>query len=114
MQGFLRVFGVFDTATGLFTIEVSFQSRIQECLLMAIQTRFQQLITSLLQVGLIISSAAVGPLSKSLGRRAILLLASALSCLGLTIQIVVTIQWPVYIGRLLLGKSCLYVVSLCV
>ncbi|EJD04873.1 general substrate transporter [Fomitiporia mediterranea MF3/22] len=88
MQGFLRVYGV-RTSSGQFTIEKT----------------FQQLITSLLQVGLIISSVANGPLSARYGRRMSFAVASVLGCAGITIQILVTSQWPVYIGRLLLGLS---------
>ncbi|KAL5498337.1 hypothetical protein ACEPAH_2479 [Sanghuangporus vaninii] len=88
MQGFLRVFGV-ETPSGKYII----------------QTRFQQLITSLLQVGLIIGSLINGPLSARFGRRASFVVASVLGCAGVTIQILVTSQWPVYIGRLLLGTS---------
>ncbi|THH08831.1 hypothetical protein EW145_g2437 [Phellinidium pouzarii] len=88
MQGFLRVFGV-QSGNGTFVI----------------QTQFQQLITSLLQVGLILASVAIGPFSTSFGRRAGLVVASVIGCIGITIQVLVTAQWPVYIGRLLLGIS---------
>ena len=59
----------------------------------------------MLQVGLVVSSATIGPLSTILGRRAILVVGSVISFVGLTLQVVVTTQWPVYIGRLLLGPS---------
>ncbi|KAI5122650.1 hypothetical protein M0805_007912 [Coniferiporia weirii] len=88
MQGFLRVFGV-QSASGTFIIE----------------TKFQQLITSLLQVGLITASVGIGPFSTWFGRRAGFVVASVIGCIGVTIQILVTVQWPVYIGRLLLGIS---------
>ncbi|GAA5827743.1 hypothetical protein JCM11251_007651 [Rhodosporidiobolus azoricus] len=91
MQGFLRVFGD-PTPTGKYKID----------------TVFQQLITSLLQVGLIVASAAglqLGPFSKHWGRRAGFFVASAIGCVSLLIQIFVTSRPPVYVGRLLLGIS---------
>ena len=69
-----------------------------------LQTTFQQLITSLLQVGLILASIILGPFSKWFGRRPGFLVASLLGYAGVTVQILVTAQWPVYIGRLLMGK----------
>jgi len=39
------------------------------------------------------------------GRRAALVLASLLAYAGITVQILVTTQWPVYIARLLMGLS---------
>jgi len=86
--GFLKVFGV-RTPSGKFTI----------------QTTFQQLITSLLQVGLILASIILGPFSKWFGRRPGFLIASLLGYAGVTVQILVTAQWPIYIGRLLMGLS---------
>jgi len=86
MPGFLRVFGV-EKSPGKF----------------AIQTTFQQLITSLLQVGLIVASLAIGPFSTVLGRRAGLGIACLITFVAVTMQIVVTVRWPLYIGRLLLG-----------
>ncbi|KLO16566.1 MFS transporter [Schizopora paradoxa] len=85
-QGFLRVFGV-ESQSGVFTI----------------QTVFQQLITSLLQVGLILASLIIGPFSSRFGRRAGFVVASVIAFVGITIQVVVTTQWPLYIGRLLMG-----------
>ena len=82
---------------------MSFYTRDNSCSYVS-QTEFQQLITSLLQVGLIIGSLINGPLSARYGRRASFVVASVLGCAGITIQILVTSQWPVYIGRLLLGK----------
>jgi len=85
-QGFLRVFGV-ESASGAFTI----------------QTVFQQLITSLLQVGLILASLIIGPFSSRFGRRTGFCVASVFAFVAITIQVVVTVQWPLYIGRLLMG-----------
>jgi len=86
--GFLKVFGV-QTPSGKFTI----------------QTTFQQLITSLLQVGLILASLILGPFSKWFGRRPGFLVASLLGYVGITVQILVTSRWPIYLGRLLMGLS---------
>ncbi|GAA5918355.1 hypothetical protein JCM6882_007297 [Rhodosporidiobolus microsporus] len=88
MQGFLKVFGD-PTPGGKYKIE----------------TVFQQLITSLLQVGLILASAALGPFSRYWGRRAGFFVASAIGCISITIQILVTSRVAVYIARLLLGIS---------
>ncbi|KZO98335.1 MFS general substrate transporter [Calocera viscosa TUFC12733] len=88
MQGFLRVFGV-PAASPPNTY--------------VIQTTFQQLITSLLQLGLIIASAIMGPFSRYLGRKAGFIVASVLSLIAITIQELVTSQGPIYFARLLLG-----------
>ncbi|GAA5978610.1 hypothetical protein JCM11641_002787 [Rhodosporidiobolus odoratus] len=88
MQGFLRVFGD-PTPSGKYVIE----------------TTFQQLITSLLQVGLICASAAIGPFSRYWGRRAGFFVASVIGCVAVTIQILVTAREAIYVGRLLLGIS---------
>lgn len=108
MQGFLRVFGVpSPTKPGVFVIEVSVLNQTLHLIVslcIAFQTTFQQLITSLLQVGLILSSCVVGPFSVYFGRRMGLFVATIISFVGITIQIVVTVQWPLYIGRLLLGQ----------
>ncbi|EJU01857.1 general substrate transporter [Dacryopinax primogenitus] len=87
MQGFLKVFGV-PNATGTSYV---------------IQTTFQQLITSLLQLGLIIASAIMGPFSKYLGRKMGFIVASVLAIIAITIQELVTTQGPIYFARLLLG-----------
>jgi len=87
MQGFLRVFGVPSGNTGTYVI----------------QTTFQQLITSLLQLGLIIASAALGPFSRFFGRKIGFITASVLSIIAITIQELVTTQGPIYFARLLLG-----------
>ncbi|GAA6006092.1 uncharacterized protein JCM10292_006546 [Rhodotorula paludigena] len=88
MQGFLRVFG--DPApSGKYVIDKT----------------FQQLITSLLQVGLILSSILIGPFSRYWGRRAGFFVASVIGVVALLIQEFVTTREPVYIGRLLLGMS---------
>jgi len=86
--GFLKVFGI-ESSSGKFTI----------------QTTFQQLITSLLQVGLILASILLGFFSKWFGRRPGFFVASLLGYAGITVQIVVTTQWPIYIGRVLMGLS---------
>ncbi|KAH8928669.1 general substrate transporter [Atractiella rhizophila] len=88
MQGFLRVFGVESKTKPGFYI---------------IPTDRQQLITSLLQLGLIVASCITGPFSRFWGRRAGVFVASVLSCVGIVIQIVVTDIRPIYVGRLLLG-----------
>ncbi|KAH8928222.1 general substrate transporter, partial [Atractiella rhizophila] len=88
MEGFLRVFGVQKPGGG-WTIE----------------TQTQQLITSLLQVGLIVASAILGPLSKFMGRRQAVQLAGVISCIALTIQIFVTTKPPLYVARLLIGMT---------
>ncbi|ORY88813.1 general substrate transporter [Leucosporidium creatinivorum] len=87
MQGFLKVFGHFNPATQKF----------------AIDTVFQQLITSLLQVGLITASIIIGPFSKFFGRRAGFAACSVVSFIAITIQVLVTSKGPIYVGRLLLG-----------
>ncbi|GAA6015523.1 hypothetical protein JCM10207_008623 [Rhodosporidiobolus poonsookiae] len=90
MQGFLRVFGdPSPTGNGKYVIE----------------TVFQQLITSLLQVGLITASAAIGPFSQIWGRRAGFFVASVIGCIALLIQLFVTTRPPIYVGRWLLGVS---------
>jgi len=86
--GFLLVFG-FKNASGK----------------LAIDTTFQQLITSLLQVGLILASVILGPFSNHFGRKQGFIFASLLAYVGITIQILVTSQWPIYIGRLVMGLS---------
>jgi MFS family permease len=88
MQGFLRVFGV-PGKGGKYVIE----------------TTFQQLITSLLQLGLIVASLLVGPFSRYFGRRAGFFTASVIGCVALLIQTLVTSKGPVYLARLLLGIS---------
>ncbi|BGO95227.1 hypothetical protein NBRC10512_002983 [Rhodotorula toruloides] len=88
MQGFLRVFGV-PGKGGKYVIE----------------TTFQQLITSLLQVGLIVASLLIGPFSRYFGRRAGFFVASVIGCVALLIQTFVTSKGPVYVARLLLGVS---------
>ncbi|GAA6056376.1 hypothetical protein JCM3770_005978 [Rhodotorula araucariae] len=87
-QGFLHVFGD-RTPSGKYVIEKT----------------FQQLITSLLQVGLIISSVSIGPFSRFFGRRAGFFVASVIGCVALIIQEFVTSKPPVYVARLLLGIS---------
>lgn len=68
-----------------------------------LQTTFQQLITSLLQVGLIVASVAIGPMSNVFGRRAGYMVASGIGFVGVTIQVLVNTAKPLYLGRLLLG-----------
>ncbi|KIJ32413.1 hypothetical protein M422DRAFT_184475 [Sphaerobolus stellatus SS14] len=87
MQGFLRVFGEPSAVPGVF----------------AIGTVFQQLITSLLQAGLICGSLIIGPFSTYFGRRATTFLASVIACISVTIQITVTSRSPIYVARLLMG-----------
>lgn len=88
MPGFLMVFGYPDK-----TLAVGY----------GIDTVFQQLITSLLQMGLIFASLSVGPLSKYVGRRYCYWIGSCFAIAGLLIQIFVTSKGPVYLARLLLG-----------
>jgi len=68
-----------------------------------IDTVFQQLITSLLQMGLIFASFSVGPFSQYFGRRYCYWVGSIFSIAGLLIQIFVTSKGPIYLARLLLG-----------
>lgn len=98
------MFGV-ESASGTFTIQVSTPWVFVEYAKFTniSQTVFQQLITSLLQVGLILASLIIGPFSSRFGRRAGFVVASAVAFVGITIQVVVTTQWPLYIGRLLMG-----------
>ncbi|GAA6036180.1 hypothetical protein JCM8097_006819 [Rhodosporidiobolus ruineniae] len=88
MQGFLKVYGD-PTPSGKYKIE----------------TTFQQLITSLLQVGLITASVILGPFSRYWGRRAGFFCSSLVGIIALLIQIFVTTREPIYVGRLLLGIS---------
>lgn len=68
-----------------------------------IDTTFQQLITSLLQVGLIFASFAVGPFSIYCGRRICYWVGSFFVIIGLFVQIFVTSKGPIYFARLILG-----------
>ena len=68
-----------------------------------IDTVFQQLITSLLQLGLIPSSLLIGPMSKYIGRRWGYVVATFFSVIGITVQMLVTSSGPVYVARLLIG-----------
>jgi sugar porter (SP) family MFS transporter len=88
MKGFLVVFGYPDP-----TLPIGY----------GIDTVFQQLITSLLQMGLIFASLAVGPLSHYVGRRYCFWFGTGFSYAGLFIQMFVTSKGPVYVARLLLG-----------
>jgi sugar porter (SP) family MFS transporter len=88
MTGFLKVFGYPDP-----TLPAGY----------GIDTVFQQLITSLLQMGLIFASFSVGPFSAYFGRRYCYWVGSCFSVAGLLIQIFVTSKGPVYLARLLLG-----------
>lgn len=88
MPGFLMVFGYPDkTLAGGYGID----------------TVFQQLITSLLQLALIFASLSVGPFSVYYGRRYCYWVGSLFSIAGLLIQIFVTSKGPIYLARLLLG-----------
>lgn len=75
------------------------------------QTTFQQLITSLLQVGLILASVFLGLFSHHFGRRQGFFVASLLAYIGVTIQILVTSQGPIYLGRLIMGTPSLSLLS---
>ena len=88
MVGFLEVFGYKD-----HTAAIGY----------SIDTVFQQLITSLLQLGLAFGGFCVGPFSMKFGRRYSFWVATVISILAITIQIFVTVKWPVYIGRTLIG-----------
>jgi len=90
MVGFLQVFGYEDSSAAIGY---------------SIDTVFQQLITSLLQLGLAFGGFCVGPFSMKFGRRYSFWIATLISIIAITIQIVVTVQWPVYIGRTLIGIS---------
>ena len=88
MPGFLMVFGYKDPSLAAGY---------------GIDTQFQQLITSLLNVGLIVSALSIGMLSRYFGRRPLYWFGSALSIAGLLLQILCTVKGAVYAGRLLLG-----------
>ena len=61
-----------------------------------------------MQAGLVVASLGIGPFSTYLGRRAGFAIASLVAIVGVTIQIVVTTQWPIYIGRFLCGERYFY------
>ena len=88
MPGFLKVFGYKDPSLAAGY---------------GIDTQFQQLITSLLNVGQIIAALSIGPLSRFFGRRYLYWFGSVLSIAALLIQILCTVQGAIYAGRLLLG-----------
>jgi sugar porter (SP) family MFS transporter len=88
MPGFLQVFGYPDPS-----LPAGY----------GIDTVFQQLITSLLQVGLIFASFAVGPFSIFYGRRVCYWVGTVFQITGFLIQIFVTDKGPVYVARLLAG-----------
>jgi sugar porter (SP) family MFS transporter len=88
MPGFLQVFGYPDPALAAgYGIEV----------------QFQQLITSLLNVGLIVCSICLGPISHFLGRRHLFWLGGVFLTIGLLLQIFCTSYGLIYLARLLLG-----------
>lgn len=88
MPGFLMVFGYKDPSLAAGY---------------GIETRFQQLITSLLNVGLIVSALSMGILSRYFGRRHLYLFGTVFSVAALLIQILCTAKGAVYVGRFLLG-----------
>src|ERR1700723_3218368 len=88
MTGFLQVFGYPDP-----TLPAGY----------GIDTVFQQLITSLLQVGLVFASFSVGPFSHWFGRRYCFWVGTAFSYTGIFIQMFCTDKGPIYVARLLLG-----------
>lgn len=131
-QGFLRVFGYLSPETQKYRIETvrltsssCAVASLGACLTSLRTQVFQQLITSLLQVGLITASVIIGPFSQYFGRRAGFAVCSVLSFIAITIQILVTSKGrkssafrlhprtgtlipsltAVYLGRLLLGIS---------
>lgn len=55
-------------------------------------------------MGLVIASIVLGFFSNHFGRRQGFFAASLLAYVGVTIQILVTLHWPIYIGRLIMGK----------
>src|ERR1700738_2394962 len=88
MTGFLQVYGYPDP-----TLPAGY----------GIDTTFQQLITSLLQMGLIFASFSVGPFSHFFGRRYCYWVGTGFSYTALFIQMFSTNKGPVYVARLLLG-----------
>jgi sugar porter (SP) family MFS transporter len=88
MPGFLQVFGYPDPS-----LPAGY----------GIDTVFQQLITSLLQLALVFASFSVGPFSVYYGRRVCYWVGTFFSIAGLFIQIFVTSKGPIYLARLLLG-----------
>ncbi|EXJ53382.1 uncharacterized protein A1O5_13371 [Cladophialophora psammophila CBS 110553] len=88
MPGFLMVFGYRNPALpgGL-----------------GITTTVQQLITSLVALGMLVSSLACGPLMHRTGRRAGISIGCAFAIISATVQIVTTTVSGLYVGRLLLG-----------
>lgn len=90
MKGFLEVFGYVDakTTTGY-----------------GISTQFQQTITSMMNVGVIVGSFCLEPCAHFLGRRRSFLCGSLACCVGNTILIVSTNKGAVISGRLAFGIS---------
>jgi sugar porter (SP) family MFS transporter len=88
MPGFLAVYGYPDN-----TLPAGY----------GIDTIFQQLITSLLQVGLVVASFSVGPFSHWFGRRVCYWVGTVFSIAGFLIQISVTSKGPIYLACLLIG-----------
>ena len=70
---------------------------------LGIDTTFQQLITSLLQLGLMFGTLFQGPLSKFVGRRWSFWIGLVINAIGVSIQIGVGTHGAVYAGRFLVG-----------
>ena len=98
MPGFLAVFGFpSKTAPNGYGIDPTFQS----------------LITSLLNVGQVISSVSIGLFSRRFGRRMGFWAGSACIIVGIIIQMTVTSAGAFYVGRLLLGFGNGIFVNMC-
>ena len=68
-----------------------------------IDTSFQQLITSLMNVGLIVSALSIGLISRYFGRRYLYFFGTVFSLAGLLSQMLSVDKAGIYAGRLLLG-----------
>lgn len=90
IKGFLQVFGYPDAK-----LPIGY----------GIDPSFQQAITSMMQVGIIIGSLALGPCGKYLGRRYSFVVAVLFAVLGNTILIVSTNKGAIIFGRIAFGFS---------
>ncbi|KEF51598.1 uncharacterized protein A1O9_12233 [Exophiala aquamarina CBS 119918] len=90
MPGFLRVFGHPDkkSKNGY-----------------AIDSTFQQLISSLMTLGAFVSCLAAGTFSRYFGRKLALHVACVLSIISVVIQMVATNKGLIYFGRILIGMA---------
>ncbi|KAI3337506.1 MFS transporter [Xylariaceae sp. AK1471] len=89
MPGFLRVYGYYDMRLGSWNIDPT----------------VQQLVSSLMTIGTLISSLLVGPFSSRFGRKAGLWAASLLNFIATAIMLGTISVGALYFARLLLGIS---------